>query len=159
MSYLVVTAAASLMYLLVSANFSARNILFSLFIGAIVALVFRPKQKIFTVRQIPSASWALLRYAAILIFDLLKSGVLVGRIVLDPDLPIKPGIITISADCETELANALSAHAITLTPGEIVIEMDECGTMYTHVLNVDEAQEYIQQAQSLRKDLLRKIFP
>jgi multicomponent Na+:H+ antiporter subunit E len=159
MSYIVVAGASALMYLLVTANFSIRNLIFSLLIGGIVAAIFRPDQRLFTPRQMPSALWALFRYSLILIVDLLKSGIQVARIVLDPNLPIKPGIISISADCDTELANALSAHAITLTPGEIVIEMDECGTMFTHVLNVDGADEYAAQAQSLRRDLLRKIFP
>jgi multicomponent Na+:H+ antiporter subunit E len=159
MSHLVVTAISGLLYLLLSADYSIRNIIFSLVIGSLVAIVFRPNQKISSLQQIPSTIWALLRYILILIIDLFKSGVLVARIVASPKLPINPGVITISSDCETELANALSAHAVTLTPGELVIEMDEHGVMYTHVLNVDNAQEYAEQAQSLRKDLLRKIFP
>jgi multicomponent Na+:H+ antiporter subunit E len=71
---------------------------------------------------------------------------------------VKPGIIAIPSDCDSELATALSAHAITLAPGEMIVEIGKDGTMYAHALDATRAAEYVQEAQDLRRGLLRKIF-
>ncbi|MBM4428063.1 MAG: hypothetical protein FJ031_12625, partial [Chloroflexi bacterium] len=49
-------------------------------------------------------------------------------------------------------------HAITLSPGELVVAIDAEGVMYTHCLNVDDSQRFIDKAQSMRKNLLSKMF-
>ena len=99
-----------------------------------------------------------MKYLAILAYDLIKSGIVVARLVLTPKMHLRQGIVAITAECDSELSTALSAHAITLTPGELVVEMDDEGVMYTHFLDVTEADKYMAEAQELRKDLLEKIF-
>lgn len=159
MTYLPTMLFVTVLYLLITADFSVLNFMISFLIGLGVSLVFRPKRRIIRLASLPTTAWALLRYIWILILDLIKSGIQVAWILIQTKLPINPGIITISADCESELANALSAHAISLTPGEIVVEMDEHGYMYTHVLDITHADEYLEEAQEIRRGLLRKIFP
>ena len=56
------------------------------------------------------------------------------------------------------LATALSAHALSIAPGELVVEIDADGVMYTHVLDVTHSSEYQEQAQQMRNDLLSKII-
>ncbi|MDH3881664.1 MAG: Na+/H+ antiporter subunit E, partial [Desulfobacteraceae bacterium] len=99
-----------------------------------------------------------MRYLVKLVYDVIDSGIQVARIVMDPALPIKPGIVSIPSDCESEMGTALSAHAITLAPGEMVVEMDEKGVMYTSCLDTTNSEKYIEDAQKIRKDLLQKIF-
>jgi hypothetical protein len=41
----------------------------------------------------------------------------------------------------------------------MVIEIGEGGVMYTHALDATQATEYVAEAQRLRLELLRKIFP
>jgi hypothetical protein len=52
----------------------------------------------------------------------------------------------------------LCAHAITLTPGEMVVEMDEKGVMYTNFLDDTHAEQYVIDAQKMHRDVLQKIF-
>jgi multicomponent Na+:H+ antiporter subunit E len=101
----------------------------------------------------------MVRYLFVVARDAIKSGLMAARLVLDPALPVKPGIIPIPSGCDSELATALSAHAITLAPGEMVVEIGAGGVMYTHTLDVTQAAEYVEQAQQMRRDLLSKIFP
>ena len=82
----------------------------------------------------------------------------VSRIVLAPRLPLNPGIIAIPSGSKSALGTARSAHAITLSPGELVVAIDDDGVMYTHCLNVDDSQRFIDKAQSMRKNLLNKMF-
>jgi multicomponent Na+:H+ antiporter subunit E len=56
------------------------------------------------------------------------------------------------------MGTALSAHAITLAPGEMVVEIDERGVMYTSCLDKTNSEKYTEDAQRMRKNLLQKIF-
>jgi len=126
-------------------------------VTGIVKLI-RPRRLPTDWRRLPSSVFALVRYLVKLVYDVLASGIQVARIVMDPALPIKPGIVSIPSECDSEMGTALSAHAITLAPGEMVVEMDEKGVMYTSCLDTTNSEKYIENAQKIRKDLLQKIF-
>lgn len=152
--------ALTLVYLALTANLQLVNVVTGLVIATAVTLLLpRGGDWQMNWRQWPIATFALLRYILLLSWDLLVSGLQVARIVLSPDMPIKPGIIAIPAETKSDLGIALSAHAITLTPGEMVVEVDENGIMYTHCLDASQAEKVLLEAQKQRRDMLEKIFP
>ena len=148
-----------LAYLALTANLEPSNLVLGLLIATGLTLLLRPPRGAFVLRRLPVALLALARYLWVVARDAFKSGLFTARLVLDPALPVRPGIIPIPSGCDSELATALSAHAITLAPGEMVVEIGEGGVMYTHTLDATQAAEYVEQAQQMRRDLLRKIFP
>lgn len=148
-----------LVYLALTSNLEIANIVVGALLAGGVLLLIRPPTKGIAPRDIPASIVAFGRYIGHLVVDLILSGVQVARLVIDPALPIKPGIIAIPAQTSTDLGIALSAHAITLTPGELVVETDEAHLMYTHSLDASHAQESIREAQEVRRELLDKIFP
>jgi multicomponent Na+:H+ antiporter subunit E len=148
-----------LVYVALTVNLELGNLVLGLLIAIGLTLLMQPPRGAFELRRVPTALLALGRYVFVVLFDAVKSGLVAARLVLDPDLPVQPGIIAIPSGCDSELATALSAHAITLAPGEMVIEIGEDGVMYTHTLDATRAAEYVQEAQQLRRELLRKIFP
>jgi multicomponent Na+:H+ antiporter subunit E len=121
-------------------------------------LLLRPQPGRTDLRRLPGGVWSAIRYVVILIVDVLKSGIGVARIVLDPALPIRPGIIAIESGCETELGTAISAHAISITPGELVLGIDEAGVLYVHCLDATRSAESATAAQKQRRELLSRIF-
>lgn len=148
-----------LVYLALTSNLEWSNLIVGLLIAAGLTALMRPPRGAIELRRLPTALLALGRYLFVVAYDAIRSGLVAARIVLDPKLPVKPGIIAIPSGCKSELDTALSAHAITLAPGEMVVEIDEEGVMYTHALDATQAAEYVAEAQNLRRDLLRKIFP
>lgn len=158
MRYLKVTLPLLAVYLLLTANLQTSNILLGLLIAAGAATLVRPASSPYDIRRLPGAIWALIQYLVVLAVDIIKSGLAVARIVLTPSLPIKPGIIAIPSHCKSDLAVALSAHAVTVTPGELVVEIGDDGVLYTHTLDASKADEYRAEAQQLRQGLLCKIF-
>ncbi|MDX1415484.1 MAG: Na+/H+ antiporter subunit E [Candidatus Promineifilaceae bacterium] len=146
-------------YLALTGNFQLSNIVAGLIISTFVVWLLRMENKPLSLRAFFPAAWALVKYIVVLMIDLVISGLQVARIVLSPKLPIAPGNIAIPTRCSTDLAQALSAHAITLTPGEMVVEMGERGVMYTHALDATDADEYVAQAQEKREQMLIKIMP
>lgn len=148
-----------LVYLALSGNGTVPNLV----LGALVALgasLLLPLGTGAAVpwRRVPAFLWALVRYAFVVLGDVLRGALVTARIVLSARMPLKTGILAIPSGSRTELGTALSAHAITLSPGELVVEMDGEGVMYTHCLDVERSAEYVAAAQSLRQNLLRRMF-
>lgn len=159
MHYIGVIVPLWILYLALTMNLELSNVLLGLLIATLISILMRPRPRKMNFRRAPVALLALVRYIAILIVDMFLSGLQVASLVFDPRLPIKPGIIAIPSLSESELSVALSAHAITVTPGEIVIEIDDDGTMYTHCLIATESEKKAADAQRLRIQLLQNIFP
>ena len=151
--------ALTLVYLALTANLEPLNILVGLLVGTIVTFLIPANETEFHPSRWLSFIWALIRYIILMAWDLIVSGVQVARIVLSPKMPINPGIIAIPSKTDSDLATALSAHEITLTPGEFVVEIDEEGVMYTHVLNLEQAEQFAEEAQEKRRTLLEKMVP
>ncbi len=147
-----------LVYLALTANLEAGNLVLGLLIASGLTLLMQPRRGRIELRRLPRAILALGQYVLILMVDAVKSGLAMARIILDPALPIKPGIIAIPSGCSSELATALSAHSITLAPGEMVIEISDDGVMYTHTMDATHAADYVADAQRLRRELLGDIF-
>jgi multicomponent Na+:H+ antiporter subunit E len=159
MRYLPFILFIAIIYLFLTSNLEILNIILGLIISLGITILLKPEIKAYSWRNIPTALFAIIHYIFILIWDIIQGGIMVAKLAVSPKLGIKPAIISIPSGCETELAKALSAHAISISPGELVIEIDENGIMYTHVLDVRKSGEYRKQAQQIRSELLRKIFP
>lgn len=67
--------------------------------------------------------------------SLVKSNIEVAKIVLDPKLPINPGIIKLKTSLTNEYDKLLLANSITLTPGTITVELKD-DFLYIHVLDL-----------------------
>lgn len=145
------------LYLALTANLQFSNLVVGTLIAAGVLALLRPRPVPVNIRNTPGRLWAWLRYIVILVKDIIQSGLTTARLVLDPQLPIRPGIIAIPAQGESELGRALHMHALSVTPGEIVIEASNEDMLYTHCLDATHGPEYIVESQRLRTELLSQI--
>ncbi|MCU0509200.1 MAG: Na+/H+ antiporter subunit E [Anaerolineae bacterium] len=158
MGYVWTILAVTAAYLALTGNLAVNNILVGVLIASVIALLLRPTRSPVELRRVPRSLLALLQYGALLAYDIIRSGLNVARIVLDPKLPIRPGILAVPSECETDLGIALSSHALSVTPGEIVVGVDQEGTLYIHCLDASHAADTIGEAQALRRRLLSRIL-
>ena len=131
-------------------------------LGCIIAVgilgLLHPARRPVPWAQLPSAFLAAAIYLVVLIRNVIHSGLIVTRIILHPKMPLKAGIIAFPPECHSEYGRALGAHAISLPPGELLIEMAEDGTMFIHSLDVETSERMVANAQDRRQGLLRRIF-
>ncbi len=148
-----------IVYLALTGNVAPANLVLGVLVAVGVSLL-SPKIDLpkFSLLRLPGFLWAGFRYLFVVAWDVVRGAYSTARIVLDPKLPLNAGIIAIPSGSNSELGTALSAHAITLSPGEMVVAIDEGGVMYTHCLNVNDSERFVDEAQSLRKNLLSKMF-
>ncbi len=125
-------------YLALTANLEVSNLVVGLLIALGLTFLLHPDPRQVDLRRMPGAAWAALKFAAVVARDVIAGGLQVARITLDPRLPIKPAIIAIPSGTQSELAMALVADAITLSPGELVVEISRDGVMYTHTLDASD---------------------
>ena len=148
----------TLAYLALTSNIQLSNIVVGFLLSAGIIALVRPGWREMNVRGTGTAVVTLIHYILILAVDMFLSGIQVAIIVLKRDMPLQQGIVAIPSHCATELGTALSAHAITLTPGEMVVEIDESGVMYTHCLDIYKSEGTLAEEQRKRLEMLNKIF-
>lgn len=147
------------LWMVVSGSVSAE----SFFVGYVLgfAIVFMSKTESIQVdrRRLPSQIAASVVYFVTLARDIWLSSVDVAKRVLDPDLPLNPGVIAVPTqdDSESDFIAAMSAHGITITPGELVLDFDGSHTMYVHCLDVESSGKSAYKAQTKRLHLLRRM--
>jgi multicomponent Na+:H+ antiporter subunit E len=96
-------------------------------IGIIVALIltllFASRASLLgELRLTPKAFFFGLAYIFVFLLELLKSNLDVASRVLNPALPIKPGIVKVRTKLKTRLGRIVLANSITLTPGTLTVE-------------------------------------
>ena len=147
-----------LAYLALSTNISIYNTIFGIVVTLGVLALMPARQKAVQARDIPRGFKALVLYLIHMIKNTLVGGYQVARIVLDPSMPLRSGVVAVDPDADHELGQALSAHAISLSPGELLVETDASGTMYIHSLNVEQTEKVTREEQKYRRKLLNLIF-
>lgn len=87
----------------------------------------------------PWSPLALLAYLPIFLKNLVLSNIDVAGRVLNPRLPINPGIVRVRTSLKKPYQRLILANSITLTPGTITLEM-EGEEMYIHWIDVRSSQ-------------------
>lgn len=114
----------------------------TLLIGALVsltiALLYRDGLSFFTeFRWTPGAIVAGLAYYAYFFRQLVRSNLRLAAIVVDPALPIEPGIIKVRTGLKSHMGRLMLANSITLTPGTLTVEV-EGEWLYVHCVTLGE---------------------
>ena len=111
-------------------------------VAAVSAALFT--QRLYRVRPIPLPTADFLRiprrlhhfvgYALWLLGKIFVSAFAVARVVLHPQLPIRPRLVRIADNLPHPVARLTLAHSITLTPGTVTLECDD-QEMVVHALD------------------------
>lgn len=81
------------------------------------------------------------RFALYFAYKLVESTVVVARTIISPRDAVHNGIVAVPLIGCTDAVTTLIAHAISLTPGTLTIEVrDEPRTLYIHALDVRDVE-------------------
>jgi len=136
----------------------------SLLVGYIIAVLILTGLRRLGIRiegyVTPRQIIALLRYSVLLFWNGLVSSIYVARMLLRPKIELKTGIVALNTGdtTPTQYLSALSAHGLNMTPGELVIDFGENGTLYVHCLDIENSRSRLELEQQKRIELLREIL-
>ncbi|MCL7411874.1 MAG: Na+/H+ antiporter subunit E [Methanosarcinaceae archaeon] len=140
--YLFYSIPLALMWCFVHGSVTIENFIFGMILGPIALRPFMPLFKVGgelsfkdAIVRIPKQA----KYFAILIIEILKANIMVARIVISPNIDIKPGIIAVPIDTKTNGGITAIANTITLTPGTLTIDIsDDRSVLYVHCIDASD---------------------
>lgn len=117
-------------------------------------------KRAFVFKRISRYLWFLC-YVPLLLWECLKANIDVALRVINPKLPINPGIIKIKTSLKSDTALTFLANSITLTPGTFCIDINqEEGILYIHWIDVksQDVDKATQLIASKFEKVLKRIF-
>jgi len=99
------------------------EIITGLFVAFIISLILHKNSTLFSdIRLNPKSFWYGIVYLFVFLTELFKSNLDVAFRVLNPSLPINPGIVKVKTKLRSRLGRIILANSITLTPGTLTVE-------------------------------------
>lgn len=131
-----------------------------LLLGAILALAL----PLFTVRFWPDRPrlrkpFQLLRYIAVLLWDIILANLTVARLILGPTARLRPAFIRLPLELRNEFAIVVLANTISLTPGTVSSDLSsDRRTLLIHALDVEDPAQAIARIKQRYEKPLQEIF-
>lgn len=97
-------------------------------------------------RLIPFLGW--------LLWQIIIANIDVARRVIDPKMPIRPGIVKIRSNMKSDLAQTTLANSITLTPGTMTLDIVD-GDIYIHCLAIEDEEKILKSEREFERQVER----
>ncbi len=100
-------------------------------------------------------------YIPLFLWECFKANIDVALRVLNPKLPINPGIVKVKTTLKSDTALTFLANSITLTPGTFCVDIKpEEGVLYIHWIDVksEDTEKATQLIVTQFEKVLKKIF-
>lgn len=107
----------------------------------------------------PKKIFYILKYVFVFTIELIKANLEVARIVINPKLPINPGIVQVETKLKSDFAKMVLANSITLTPGTLTVDIigNNFFIHWLYVKGTDSETTYNEIAKTF-EDILIKIY-
>ena len=103
--------------------FQRDEIIFGAIASVLIALIFAGVSNVYSdFRLTPKAIIYSIIYFFVFIRELVKSNLDVALRVINPKLPINPGIVKVKTKLKSKIGRIMLANSITLTPGTLTVE-------------------------------------
>jgi len=114
----------------------AQELLSGAIVSLLLTLIFFQNSQFFSeIKLSPKALIYLLLYVFVFLWELVKSNLDVAFRVLNPKLPINPGIVKVKTRLKSRIGRIILANSITLTPGTLTVETDK-ENFYIHWIDI-----------------------
>jgi multicomponent K+:H+ antiporter subunit E len=101
----------------------------------------------------------LLRFLAVVAYDIVTANVAVARLILIPGRPVRPAFVVMPLTLRTDLAISLLANTICLTPGTVSARLSpDQRELLIHALDVDDPQALVATIRRRYEAPLREVL-
>ncbi len=136
-SYTLLFASIFLFWLILNASVAMDVLVVGLIVAFVISFLFRDSLSVFSeFRTTPPAFAAAVLYVIYFLAELVKSNLKLASVVLNPALPLNPGIVKVRTKLKSRMGRLLLANSITLTPGTLTMEL-EGEWLYVHWVTVE----------------------
>ena len=160
MRYLTLFIILFLFWLSLTFELSPENLITGA-VASIVTTLFFGKYFVTGVKKFfqPARYFWLIIYLFVFIWECLKANFDVAYRVLHPAIPIKPGIVKVKLNLESDIGRTFLAMSITMTPGTIAVDIIE-DHIYIHWIFISstEPEVYGKKISGRFEKHLKRIF-
>lgn len=130
----------SLAWIGLTGEFTPVNVVIGFVLGYLMLwLALRTDPSVAYFKKVPQV----LRFLGSFSYEVLQSNLRILYEVLTPGQNMKPGIIAIPLDAETDLEITIFANLITLTPGTLSLDTSkDQTTLYIHAMYIDDVDKF-----------------
>jgi len=114
-------------------SFSNQELITGFVVSFTIAYIYTTNYK--SINKFRFSPIVYLQYLVIFIKNLILSNIDVAKRVIDPKLPINPGIVEIKTNLKEDYKKLILANSITLTPGTITMDV-QGDSMFIHWIDV-----------------------
>jgi multicomponent Na+:H+ antiporter subunit E len=144
-----------LIWVALTGNFSAGNFLVGFLIGSLALWFSHPATEnvplFFYLRKI----FLWIKFSGFFLTELLLASLRVAYDVLTPRHHMRPAVLAIPLDLQSDLEITFFANLITLTPGTLSLDVsDDRRTLYIHAMYVDDVEKF---KANIKTNLERRI--
>lgn len=141
MRMLLANLALGALWIAVTGRATGPNLVLGLVLGYLVLRVSRGgRRRSAYFRKVPET----LRFLAFFVKELVISSLRVAHDVVTPRAHMRPAILGVPLDAETDLEITLLACLVTLTPGTLTLDVsDDRKTLYVHAMFVHDPERAI----------------
>lgn len=150
------TPVLALIWILLVNQFSLGHLVLGLLLGWVIPL--------FTLRFWPQETpihrpLALLRFVAMVLYDILLANLVVARLILGRPKRLHPMFVELPLDVTSDLAISLLANTITLTPGTVSAELSpDRRHLLVHALSTHDPEALAHHIKVRYEAPLKEIF-
>jgi len=160
-AYLILAIPFGLVWVILTTVVSIESYFIGYFLGMIlIGLSVRSIDTDIDLVRFPAQAWAFIRYSIYMTWQIALAAWDMTLRVLGTK-PVRPGIIAVPIGDETndDIIGGASAHSITITPGEMVVDYDKEGkVMYVHCVDVEQSGKTLEPAQTYRLAYFKRIL-
>jgi len=157
---LITYMALPLVWCMVSGQITIGNLFLGLIFGVVVV---EPFSKLYRLDEVvtPNGYWLAqipkkIIYFFVLLKEIIKANIMVAKIIIQPKIDIKPGIIKVPIRTKTNIGITAIANTITLTPGTLTVDIsDDKTTLFVHAIDATDPQGV---RDSIRDDLEKYVL-
>jgi multicomponent Na+:H+ antiporter subunit E len=130
----------TLVWLVLTNDLTVLNLLFGWLLvwGVLWVTAYRPEHRRYVTRLRKIAVMAVVFFKELVIANLR-----VAMAVIRPADRLRPGIVAVPLDVESDAALTLLANLVTLTPGTLSLDVSsDRRTLYVHVMDLDDPEAF-----------------
>lgn len=128
----------AVVWMFMTVSFSPAGFAIGFIVGLGIIILMR---RFFSYRLYTSRAWAIISLFLLFLKELFLSSIQVLRIVIKPNMDLKPAIFELETELKEDWEITLLSALITLTPGTLVVGIsDDQKKLYIHALDFDDIE-------------------
>ncbi|MGY5849129.1 Na+/H+ antiporter subunit E [Salegentibacter sp. F14] len=137
-------------------NFALNNYVFGFVLSFFILwLISKEKRKSNYFTIVPK----LIAFVFYFLFELVKANLQVAYEVGTPNLKMKPGIVKVPLDIQSDIGITLLANMISLTPGTLSLDVsNDKKVLFVHAMYITDKEEFIRGIKNGFEKRLLEIF-